>query len=152
MPAVKMEIQLHNRMEDLDRLTRQLDRFCHRAGLGNRCYGQVCLALEELFANIVQHGNVDGQTLRIAVFLALVDDILTVRIEDDGIPFDPNAAAQPDLNCSLEQRKIGGLGIHLIKKSMDEVRYLRCENKNVTILKKTVKGPRCRSNHPEDEK
>ena len=60
-----------------------------------------------------------------------------LRITDRGIPFDPLARRDPDINLSAEEREIGGLGIFMVKKTMDEVRYERIENQNVlTMIKK----------------
>jgi serine/threonine-protein kinase RsbW len=61
-----------------------------------------------------------------------------MRIEDDGIPFDPVLTEAPDLECRIEDCKIGGLGIHLIKKLMDEIRYERVNDVNILYLKKHI--------------
>ena len=61
-----------------------------------------------------------------------------MRIEDDGIPFNPVMAEEPDLECRIEDCRIGGLGIHLIKKLMDEVRYERVNDVNILYLKKKI--------------
>ena len=143
MPTVNMAFDLVNRLEDLDRLNLNLDLFRSRAGLDSRCFGEVCLALEELFTNIVRHGHKDAGPHRISFSLSLDSGTLTICIQDDGIPFDPNAVPQPDLKCSLEQRKIGGLGVYLIKKVMDEIIYVRCDDKNMTTLKKWIDDPSC---------
>ena len=63
---------------------------------------------------------------------------LIIRIEDTGVPFDPDAVEDPDTIDDIENRPVGGLGIHLIKRLMDEILYERCGNKNVLTLKKNI--------------
>jgi len=69
----------------------------------------------------------------------LEGDDFSVTIRDHGIPFDPASVASPDLNAELDDRKIGGLGLHLMNKMMDQVSYGRTvQGENVLILKKRV--------------
>ncbi|MDH3329707.1 MAG: ATP-binding protein, partial [Desulfobulbaceae bacterium] len=63
-------------------------------------------------------------------------DSVTIRIEDNGLPFNLLEAEPVDLETDLEHRSVGGLGIHLIKKLMDDVTYKRVESKNVVTLRK----------------
>jgi anti-sigma regulatory factor (Ser/Thr protein kinase) len=63
---------------------------------------------------------------------------LTVTLIDDGPPFDPFSEAAPDVTLSVEDRVIGGLGIHLVRKLMDEVSYERRDGQNVVVLKKDL--------------
>src|ERR1700675_1523290 len=72
------------------------------------------LALEEIFMNVVTHGSPAGRVLRVEVSLALCDDCLTLMIEDDGPSFDPLPLAAPDVKASLEERRVGGLGVYLV--------------------------------------
>ena len=65
---------------------------------------------------------------------------LIFTISDSGIPFDPTAAPEADTTLSAEERQIGGLGIHLVRQLMDEVRYERIDDKNILTLVKTLNG------------
>ena len=67
---------------------------------------------------------------------------LCLCIEDDGKPFNPVEFEAPDMSCSIEECKIGGLGIHIIRKLMDDICYERCEDKNVLKLKKGLAKPK----------
>jgi anti-sigma regulatory factor (Ser/Thr protein kinase) len=62
-----------------------------------------------------------------------------MRIEDDGVPFNPSESKTPDFQCDIEECKIGGLGIHLIKKMMDEVQYQRVADKNILVLRRKLR-------------
>jgi anti-sigma regulatory factor (Ser/Thr protein kinase) len=63
---------------------------------------------------------------------------VTVTVEDDGVPFNPLEATEPDLDRPLEERSIGGLGIHLVKNLMDDVEYRREAGRNYLVMRKRV--------------
>jgi serine/threonine-protein kinase RsbW len=83
------------------------------------------LALEEIFMNVVMHGSPAGSQNRVEVCLALVDDNLTLAVEDQGPPFDPLTVPAPDTRAPLEQRRVGGLGVYFVRQLMDAVSYRR---------------------------
>ena len=99
---------------------------------------QVELAVEELVINIVNYGFGNASEGRIELVLDSSPDTLTIDIIDNGRPFDPfSEAPQPDLESSVEDRPIGGLGVHFVKTMMDEVRYKREDQKNhVSLVKR----------------
>ncbi len=99
---------------------------------------QVDLVLEELIVNTVNYGYDDDARHEIEVTLTSDEDVFTVEIIDDGQAFNPLAdAPEPDLDAGIEDRPIGGLGIHLMRVMMDDVHYRREENKNhLTLIKR----------------
>ena len=101
----------------------------------------VNVALDELLANELSHGMAGREDGSVIVELELDDERLTVTITDDGPPFDPFAQEPPDITLSVEDRPIGGLGLHLVQKLMDEVSYERRDPHNVvTLVKRVVVG------------
>ena len=70
--------------------------------------------------------------------MSLVDNELVVKVEDDGREFNPLELPEPDLEQKLEERPIGGLGIHLVRNLMDELDYKRTHNKNILTMKKKI--------------
>ena len=99
---------------------------------------KVNLVLDELSVNIVNYG---GETSEIEVCLDADADEVRVEITDDGRPFDPlNDAMEPDLDAPLEDRAIGGLGIHLVREMMDELHYSREDGKNRLAMGKRKGG------------
>ena len=98
----------------------------------------ICVAIEEVFVNVAHYayGGKEGE----AVVKYLLDQekkMLSIRFEDSGTPYDPLGKADPDITLSAEDRAIGGLGIFMVKKSMDEVHYEYKDNKNCfTMVKK----------------
>ena len=145
MVNTKITFELKNRFSELDTLEEKLDQFCNQLGLTNKCLCEINLALEELFTNIISYGYDDEAEHWVKFTLSYQNGTIRMEIEDDGIPFNPIQAKEPDIKCALEERKIGGLGIHLTKTIMDKMVHRRSGDKNVLILKKELTG-----NPPED--
>jgi anti-sigma regulatory factor (Ser/Thr protein kinase) len=102
---------------------------------------KVELAAEEALVNIIRHAY-QGQPENIEIEIRLFPKShVEISIRDNGPPFNPLTIRAPDLASSLEEREIGGLGIHFIKKNMDEVRYSRLDNANQLILVKNATHP-----------
>jgi anti-sigma regulatory factor (Ser/Thr protein kinase) len=125
-----------NRLFELDRLNDFLSRFCSENGLPAEIAMDAALALEEVFANIVQHGYRDSGEHEIQVRLAAGGDSIVLTLEDDGIPFNPAAYPPADTTSPLEFRPVGGLGVHLVRSVMDEVRYDRIDGRNRLVMTK----------------
>ena len=97
---------------------------------------QIDLAVEEIFVNIASYAYKD-KTGSVAVECKIENGLLTMVFEDEGEKFDPLKKPDPDISASAEEREIGGLGIFLTKKLMDEVIYEYKDGKNVlTLIKK----------------
>ena len=95
---------------------------------------KVKLAIEELGLNVAHYGRVD-RVPDIEITVISKPEVLTINIEDDGRPFDPlNDAPEPDLTSPIEDRPIGGLGIHFVREMMDEVTYRHEDGKNCLEL------------------
>jgi anti-sigma regulatory factor (Ser/Thr protein kinase) len=97
--------------------------------------------VDELFTNIVKYGFADNNLHYIAVALSHENGKISIRIEDNGIPFDPAAKQTSELKDQIEDCKIGGLGLHLVKKIMDDIVYERSGKKNVITLIKYIPQP-----------
>ncbi|GBC63484.1 ATP-binding protein [Desulfonema ishimotonii] len=138
MTDKEMIFALHNDLADLNRLEQKLDAFGRAHGICQKSVFEVNLALDELFTNIVHCGYRDETSHRIHFSISLNDDELSVTIEDDGIPFNPLPAHRPEICCPIEERQIGGLGIHLVKQMTDDISYVRAGGKNRLTIKKSV--------------
>jgi serine/threonine-protein kinase RsbW len=130
--------ELENRPSELNTLREHLEKYGESIGLTRKCVFEVNLALEELFTNIFSYGFEDTAEHRIKIQICCAQETLIIQIEDDGIPFNPIEAELPDTESSPEERKIGGLGIHLIKQFMDGIEYKRIGNRNVLTMKKKI--------------
>lgn len=100
---------------------------------------QIDIAIDELFGNIA-HYAYHPEVGSAAVCVEVVENPLAVVITfiDNGMPYDPLAAREPDINLSAEKRGIGGLGIYIVKKSMDDISYEYREGKNILKIKKNI--------------
>ena len=114
------------------------DLFAATHGLDVAICRKVKLAIDDLLANVISYAWPDGEAGDIDVTLALADGKLTITLADNGIPFDPLSRETPDTTVAVDEREIGGLGIHLCLKVMDEVSYIRQENRNVVTLTTSV--------------
>ena len=101
----------------------------------------VCMSFDELLTNIISYAYEDGSEHEIDIKVSMINDAVVIVISDDGLPFNPFTREDPDTGLSIEERDIGGLGIHLVKKLMDEVYYKRQIDRNVITLVKKVEKP-----------
>jgi serine/threonine-protein kinase RsbW len=138
MAKKKYSFELKSDLSELDKLCENLEAFGQKFGFSKKLIFEINLALDELFTNIISYGFRDDKEHIIKVTLTPENDQLFLCIEDDGQPFNPIEFETPDVACSVEECKIGGLGIHIMKKLMDEVCYERCDDKNVLNLKKKI--------------
>ena len=100
---------------------------------------QIDVAIDELFSNIAQYAYAPGTgpaTVRIETEQDPPAVILTFI--DQGMPFDPLAMEDPDITAPAEKRSIGGLGVFLVKKTMDDMRYERRDGQNILRIKKRI--------------
>ena len=100
------------------------------AGIARNRILNLELAVEEVFANICCYAYPDGQTGSVSVSMNSEGRRLQVEIEDEGEAFDPLQVPSPDLTVGLRRRKIGGLGIFLLRRMVDKVDYERKGNSN----------------------
>ena len=106
------------------------------AGLDRRASYRLRLAVDEIVTNIIVHGYGDVELSGTLELRADFDErALTVSIEDSGLPYDPRQTPAPDTSLPLEERPIGGLGVYLALKSVDEFLYERVGDRNRSTFK-----------------
>jgi len=98
----------------------------------------VSVALDELLNNTLAYGFTGRAGGEVSIEVELATDRLCVTLTDNGEPFNPLERAAPDTALSVEERPIGGLGIHLVRRMMDEVAYHRRADRNVVTLTKRL--------------
>ncbi|MBR5966611.1 MAG: ATP-binding protein [Treponema sp.] len=102
-----------------------------------KALAQINVAVDELFCNIASYAYPDSQGTADITVESPAANAVAITFEDCGVPYDPLKKPDPDTTLSAEERKIGGLGIFIVKKTMDAVEYQYKDNKNVlTITKK----------------
>jgi anti-sigma regulatory factor (Ser/Thr protein kinase) len=116
-----------------------VDETLEAAGCSMKVQMQIDIAVEEIFVNIAHYAYTPatGDAL-VRVELQENPKAVAITFEDRGVPYDPLAKADPDVTLAAEERQIGGLGIFMVKKSMDEVKYRHEDGKNILTLVKCL--------------
>ena len=135
MKSKKTQIQLQNKLSDLAKLTDELTLFFSKKYVF--LINPVNLILEELYSNSINYGN--SKVVQININLDIKLNLLTIIYEDNGTPFNPlSVQTNIDSSVSVQESKIGGLGIHLVKNMTDTQHYKRYDNKNQLTLEKKL--------------
>ena len=129
-----------NQRHEIQRLAEVAERFCAEHALSDTDMMAVTLALDEVVTNIILHGYDDDADHEIRVTMAVEGGVLTIEVEDDARHFDPLQAPPPDLDLPIEERPVGGLGIHLVRTLMETVEYQRRGGRNVLTMRKRIAG------------
>ena len=136
--GTELHLKVETKQDELDRVSTAIEDFGLQADWPLDLVFKVNLALEEVVINVMNYGHDDGLH-EIEISLFSDENALTIEIVDDGRPFDPlHDAPRPNVTGELEDRNIGGLGIHLVRKMMDDVRYRREQGKNHLTLKTSI--------------
>lgn len=125
MTAIERKFTLHvpSSTENLSMVREFVSNIGAQAGLNEREVGQVELAIDEACANVIEHAYKGDSSKEVIIRATFDDENLRIDVEDTGTGFDPSGVPQEDLDNLIANRKDGGLGMRIIKKFMDEVRY-----------------------------
>ena len=136
--GANLTLNMEVRLDEIDRIHAAVEILAAAEGWEPDLVFQIKLVVEEIGTNIVKYGYDDEGDSDIQITLTSDSDALTMEIVDDGKPFDPFAEAPPpDLDSPIPDRPIGGLGVYLVQKLMDESQYRRENGKNkVTLIKR----------------
>ena len=133
-----MAIPFKNQLSEIERLGQVMEEFAALHRLPPNLVFELNLALEEVLTNVISYGYDDSGEHEILIRLSCKGGEITAEVEDDGRPFNPLEAAEPDTDKPLEERPVGGLGIHLVRKLMDDVEYKSQQGKNLLAMKKRI--------------
>ena len=136
MESHKYSFELKSDLSELKILNQQLNKFGQISGLSEACITDINICLDELFTNIVSYGFADDQEHKIRFKINFDNKVLIFKIEDDGVPFNPLKKKDPEIPADLMDARIGGLGIHIVRKLMDEIHYIRKRGRNSLTMKK----------------
>lgn len=134
-----IHLTLPNDIDTIPKLNEFIDGFCEKKGIGMDVCASLNLAIEEAVVNIMNYAYPEGTVGYVNIWMGADDESLTVVISDTGIPFDPTKKEEVDTTLSVEKRPIGGLGIHLVRRIMDEIAYDYADHKNILTLRKKLK-------------
>jgi serine/threonine-protein kinase RsbW len=133
-----LELTIENDLDQLAVVKDQVESFGKCENLSGDVVFAAKLVLEELLTNTISYGYGDKSAQLIEIRLEVRGDQLIIRTVDDGLAFNPRTAKEPNIESSLKDRAIGGLGIHLVKSLMDRVEYRHKDGKNHVTLRKRL--------------
>lgn len=133
------EMTLAAKIENMDEATAFINEELERGGCPMKKLLQINIAVEEIFVNIARYAYAPGEG-DVTIACAVEADPLcaVIRFADSGVPYNPLAKEDPDISLSAEERSIGGLGIYMVKKSMDAVEYEYADGQNILVLRKRL--------------
>ena len=133
------ELDIEAVKENLEQVMEFVDTQLEKADCTMKIQMQIDLAVEEIFINICNYAynpETGPATVRVEVKPDL--SAVTITFIDQGVPYDPLVKDDPDVTLTAEQRQVGGPGIFLVKKSMDDIKYDYKNGSNILTLKKTL--------------
>ena len=133
------ELTIEAKIENIEAVTDFVNEQLEALDCPMKAQMQIAIAIDELFGNIAHYAynpEIGQATVRVEV----IEDPLAVTITfiDNGVPYDPLAKADPNTTLSAEEREIGGLGIYMVKKSMDDITYEYRDGQNILAIKKNL--------------
>ena len=128
------EISLKPCLDNLDQVTDFIDNLLSEGGVSNKLIFKVNMAIDEIYSNIARYS---GAT-EARVGCNVSENKVSLRFVDNGSPYDPTVKEDPDTTLSADEREIGGLGIYMVKKIMDEISYEYKDGRNILILEKNI--------------
>ncbi|HEY3370440.1 MAG TPA: ATP-binding protein [Prolixibacteraceae bacterium] len=129
---------IENQVEELTPLAEKIEVLAEKWQLSQALAMNINLAIEEALINIISYAFPENGTHEIKLSVTLGNNLLEIKITDNGIPFNPLSHQQPDITLSAEERPVGGLGIFLISQIMDKMHYTRQKNQNILTLNKNI--------------
>ena len=136
MKHAEVKVTVKNRIEDLLRVNSLFESFATQHDINGRLRYHLLVSIEEILTNIIKYGFDEEGVHPIHITFRRVEEQIEMEFEDRGREFNPLEIGEPDLDSPIEDRQLGGLGIHLVKKMVDEAKYRREGDRNILLLRK----------------
>ena len=136
MKHAEVKVTVKNRIEDLLRVNSLFESFATQHDISGRLRYHLLVSIEEILTNIIKYGFDEEGVHPIHITFRRVEENIEMEFEDRGREFNPLEIGEPDLDSPIEDRQLGGLGIHLVKKMVDEAKYRREGDRNFLLLRK----------------
>lgn len=135
----KRKLDVVAEIENLDTVLAFVDNKLEKYGCSSKIQMQIDVAVEEIFVNIANYAyNPKTGSAVISVEVQEKPLAVSITFTDEGVPYDPLEWPDPDVTLPAEERQVGGLGIYLVKKNMDDVSYEHKNGKNILTIKKNL--------------
>ncbi len=131
----EIRLTIQNDLGELARVSRLASGLLERRGVAPQVAYATQLALEEVLSNVIRHGYPDGGRHEIELALRVGEGGVEIQVVDDGRAFDPATAPEQNLDLPLAERRAGGLGIHLPRAFVSEIRHERLGGRNFLWLR-----------------
>ena len=136
-----MRLVIDSQLSEIRRATELVDEFKARHGLADNDANAIHVVLDEILSNSIRHGLAGAASHAIAVMLELSEGEIMVEVEDDGVAYDPTQAPAPVLAGTVDERKVGGLGLAFVRSLTDSIEYRRIDGRNRLVLRRRIVPP-----------
>ena len=137
MKNAEVKLTVKNRIEDLLRVNSIFESFATQHDIGGKLRYHLLVSIEEILTNIIKYGFDELGVHPIHITFRNDSGAIEMEFEDRGREFNPLEVGEPDLDTPIEDRQLGGLGIHLVKNMVDVAQYRRVGDRNILLLRKT---------------
>lgn len=138
MDRNKLTLHFANNADEAPRMAKRVEQFLHEQKISDSLINKILLCVDELITNIIAHAYNDDLEHAVLLECHVDDELIKLELRDDGVPFDPTSQDRPTTNLSVDDRSVGGLGIHLVMSLMDHVEYEREGDFNVLRANKVI--------------
>ncbi len=145
-------LTLEASLKNLEMISSFLHKWAKKASLSTHSENELLLAVEEAYMNIVKYAYPESLG-KVSIHCRIEEDSLILKIKDEGIPFNPLQLSEPHLVSCLKERKVGGLGVFLMRRFVDNVKYEKEGKYNVlTLVKSKKKDTECQKGESEENR
>ncbi len=130
----RLELSIQNDHEMVPSAIRELEEFCRKNKIPDKTCIKLSIVFDEVLTNIISYAYEDEKKHIIEIIIEKTNDTMAATFADDGMYFNPEEKMPPALDKPLENRKVGGLGIHIVRNLMDSTIYKRENGKNYFIV------------------
>ena len=131
------DFRITNNINEIERIIEEVEQTAKENNIHQECIYKINLVLDEILMNIISYGYTDNSEHFIDINI-LFDSEISITVTDEGKQFNPLEASIPDVNKTLEERTIGGLGLQIVRAMMDSITYKYENNKNILLLIKST--------------
>jgi anti-sigma regulatory factor (Ser/Thr protein kinase) len=133
------QITVEAKTENLSQVAAFIEEALEQASCGIKEQMQIAIAVEELFVNVALYAYKTSGDVSVSIDISGDPPMCDITFKDSGTPYDPLVKPDPDVTLNAEERQIGGLGIYMVKKSMDDMRYEYKDGHNILTISKIIR-------------
>jgi anti-sigma regulatory factor (Ser/Thr protein kinase) len=126
-----LQLTFRNSAEEAPRMARRVEHFLHEKTINESLINKTLLCVDELITNIIAHAYADEDEHAVLLQCTIAPTFLVLELRDDGVAFNPTTQSRAVVEGGIDERSVGGLGIHLVMSLMDKVEYEREGDYNV---------------------